>query len=309
MKGVPHPLSPEVRLASTRDLVLLVASLLLVILPHAQRAPWWLTLLTLCLYIWRIHYSLNPAPLPSRWLVYGFAVVAMLGVWMEFRTIFGRQPGILLLMLFSGLKVLETRTHRDAAAAAFLGYFLIITNFLYTQSIPTALLMAAALFAITATLISFSAPNRAPRANVRTAMLLLGHAALQRDAGVVFPQMLLTGHALDSGALLLPNRRDVEQHVGHPATLLRLVRLEQHDRRRAQHLLARIVAMRLGDDARVLGKLRRQRVVEIVRIPARMRKDEFRPDRTIEIDEPVERLVGNVQRIVAEIVEPNICNA
>jgi protein-glutamine gamma-glutamyltransferase len=89
MKGVPHPLSPEVRLASTRDLVLLVASLLLVILPHAQRAPWWLTLLTLCLYIWRIHYSLNPAPLPSRWLVYGFAVVAMLGVWMEFRTIFG----------------------------------------------------------------------------------------------------------------------------------------------------------------------------------------------------------------------------
>jgi transglutaminase-like putative cysteine protease len=177
MKGVPHPLSPEIRLATTRDLVLLAAALALVIAPHALRASWWLTLLTLCLYAWRIHYSLNPAPLPSRWLVIGVAAVAMLGVWIEYRTLFGRQPGILLLMLFSGLKLLETRTHRDAAAAAFLGYFLIITNFLYTQSIPTALLMVAALFVLTWTLIGFSAPNRAPRANLKTAALLLGHAA------------------------------------------------------------------------------------------------------------------------------------
>ena len=173
----PHPLSPDIRLVTTRELALLVASLALVIAPHALRAPWWLTLLTLCLYAWRIHYSINPAPLPSRWLVLGVAAVAMLGVWVEYRTLFGRQPGILLLMLFSGLKLLETRTHRDAAAAAFLGYFLIITNFLYTQSIPTALLMAAALFAITATLIGLSAPNRAPRANLKTTTLLLGHAA------------------------------------------------------------------------------------------------------------------------------------
>ena len=177
MTSAPHPLAPEMRLVTTRDLAWLIGSLLLVILPHILRAPWWLTLLTLCLYGWRFYYSLNRAPLPSRWLVIAVAAVTMLGVWMEYRTLFGRQPGILLLMLFSGLKLLETRTHRDAAAAAFLGYFLIITNFLYTQSIPAALLMAVALFAITATLIGFSAPNRAPRANFRTAALLLAHAA------------------------------------------------------------------------------------------------------------------------------------
>ena len=177
MTPAAHPLAPEVRLVTTRDLVWLIASLILVILPHTLRAPWWLTLLTLCLYGWRFYYSLNRAPLPSRWLVIAVAAVAMLGVWMEYRTLFGRQPGILLLMLFSGLKLLETRTHRDAAAAAFLAYFLIITNFLYTQSIPTALLMGVALFAITGTLIGFSAPNRAPRANLKTAALLLAHAA------------------------------------------------------------------------------------------------------------------------------------
>jgi len=152
-------------------------ALLLVIAPHSLRAPWWLTLLTLCLFGWRFHYALNRALPPSRWLVLAVAGVAMLGVWLEFRTLFGRQPGVVLLMLFSGLKVLETRSHRDAAAAAFLGYFLIITNFLYTQSIPTALLMCAALYVTTATLVGFSAPNRAPRANLRTAGLLLAHGA------------------------------------------------------------------------------------------------------------------------------------
>ena len=172
-----HPLVPELRQVTTRDLSWLIASLLLVIAPHAMRAPWWLTLLTLCLYGWRVYFALNRGPLPSRWLVLGVAAVSMLGVWIEYRTLFGRQSGILLLMLFSGLKLLETRTHRDAAMAAFLGYFLVITNFLYTQTIPTAMAMAMALFLLTATLVGFSAPNRAPRANFRTAALLLGHAA------------------------------------------------------------------------------------------------------------------------------------
>ena len=172
-----HPLAPELRQASARDLAWLVASLVLVIAPHMLRAPWWLTLLTLCLYGWRLYFALNRAPLPSRWLVLGVAAVAMLGVWIEFRTLFGRQAGILLLMLFSGLKLLETRTHRDAAIGAFLGYFLIITNFLYTQTIPTALAMGVGLFLLTTTLIGFNAPSRPPRANLRSAGVLIAHAA------------------------------------------------------------------------------------------------------------------------------------
>jgi transglutaminase-like putative cysteine protease len=173
----PHPLAPELRQATARDLAWLIASLLLVIAPHALRAPWWLTLLTLCLYGWRLYFALNRAPLPSRWLVLGVAAVAMLGVWVEYRTLFGRQSGILLLMLFSGLKLLETRSHRDAAVAGFLGYFLIVTNFLYTQTIPIAALAGVGLFLITATLIGFSAPQRALRDNLRSAGLLLAHAA------------------------------------------------------------------------------------------------------------------------------------
>jgi protein-glutamine gamma-glutamyltransferase len=177
MKALAHPLSPEMRMLSLRDLAWLSGSLALVVAPHALRAPWWLTLLTACLYGWRFYYTLNRAPLPARWLVLCVAFVGMLGVWVEYRTLFGRQPGVVLLMFFSGLKLIESRTHRDGAVAAFLGYFLIITNFLYTQSIPTALAMCVGVFAITATLVGFSAPQRAISANLRTAGLVLAHAA------------------------------------------------------------------------------------------------------------------------------------
>lgn len=173
-----------------RELAWLVGSLILVIAPHATRAPWWLTLLTLCLYGWRIYFAVNRAPLPSRWLVLGVAAVAMLGVWIEHRTLFGRQSGILLLMVFSGLKLLETRTHRDAAVCAFLGYFLVVTNFLYTQAIPTALVMALGVFLLTATLVGFSAPQRPMVANLRTSALLLAHAAPAALAlFVLFPRV------------------------------------------------------------------------------------------------------------------------
>jgi protein-glutamine gamma-glutamyltransferase len=177
MTPAAHPLAPEARPVSPAQLAWLTGSLLMVVAPHAMRAPWWLILLTLCLYGWRGYFALNRGPLPARGLLLAVAAVAMLGVWLEYRTLFGRSSGILLLLLFSGLKLLETRTQRDGAAAVFLGYFLIITNFLYTQSIATALAMGAALFMLTVTLTGFSAPQRTLRANVRTAGVLLAYAS------------------------------------------------------------------------------------------------------------------------------------
>ena len=103
-------------------------------------------------------------------------MLGMLGIWLEYRAIFGRTPGIMLLVMFGGLKMLESRSQRDAAAVVFLTWFLAITNFLYTQSIPTALGMLAAVATTVTALVGLAAPRRAPRANLRTAALLLGQA-------------------------------------------------------------------------------------------------------------------------------------
>jgi len=167
---------PDQRPIAWREFAMLLAGLLIVAGPHALRAPWWLVLLTLLLYAWRSAAVWNRSLLPARWMLMVIVALGMAGIWLQYRAIFGRTPGMMLLVLFSGLKLLESRHQRDAAAVVFLIWFLAITNFLYTQSIPTALGMCAAVAASVAALVSCAAPRRAPRANLRTAWLLLGQA-------------------------------------------------------------------------------------------------------------------------------------
>jgi len=119
--SAPHPLAAEQRVVSLNELVSLLASLALVSAPHALRMPWWLTLLVLGLYGWRVRIAMLRSPLPSRWVVLGVALLAIGAVYLEYRTLFGRTTGIVLLVRFSGLKLIELRTHRDAAGVGFLG--------------------------------------------------------------------------------------------------------------------------------------------------------------------------------------------
>ncbi len=177
MSPAVHPLAPHLRSLTGRDLAGVLLSIFIVVAPHAARIPWWLTAFTLSLFAWRVGIAARGAPLPPRWILIALAAAATSGIWIEYRTIFGRAPGIVLLAVFSGLKLLESRTHRDATVVAYLCYFLIITNFLYTQTIPTAIGMVAALLVITVTLVGLNAPRRALGTNLRTATLLLAHAA------------------------------------------------------------------------------------------------------------------------------------
>jgi len=167
---------PAERPIAGRDFAMLLAGLAIVAAPHALRAPWWLIFLTLFLYGWRGAGLWNRQFLPAHWMVLAVVAIGMLGIWLEYRAIFGRTPGIMLLLLFSGLKLLESRNQRDAAALVFLTWFLAITNFLYTQSIPTAIGMCAAVGTSVAALVGLAAPRRGLPANLRTARLLLAQA-------------------------------------------------------------------------------------------------------------------------------------
>jgi transglutaminase-like putative cysteine protease len=173
---MPHPLSPELRVLSARDLAGLTLALLIAVAPHAARAPWWLTLLTLAAFAWRAAALAHPRLMPPRWLLLAIVAAAIFGVWAEYRALFGRTQGIILLMVFAGLKLLESRNHRDATLLAFLACVLVMTNFLYAQTIPTALAMCAALAVTVTTLVGFNAPQRPLRECARSAGLLLAHA-------------------------------------------------------------------------------------------------------------------------------------
>jgi len=160
-----------------RHLFWLLAGLALVTAPHSPRLPWWLNLIALILIAWRVYVGLSERALPKKWLLALFVVGGVFGVYFTYRTIFGRDSGVALLVLFLSLKLLELNNERDAMVLVLLTYFLALTNFFYSQTLPTAGLMLVSVLVNTASLVHFAAPGRALRANLKTAGVLLAQAA------------------------------------------------------------------------------------------------------------------------------------
>ncbi len=153
----------------------LLAAMALAIAPHISRLPAWVTLL--CLGVGAMR--LAGVRLPARWLLITLAVATATGIYASYHTLFGRDAGVTLLVAMLTLKLLESRTLRDSMVAIFISYFLVITHFLYSQSIPTALYLLLVVLVITATLIGLNYPGRQmePRKQLRLAAVLLGQAA------------------------------------------------------------------------------------------------------------------------------------
>jgi transglutaminase-like putative cysteine protease len=164
------------RPVSRRQAWWLLATALAAFLPLTPQLPLWLSLAAGAAFSWRAALTWWQWRLPPRWLLVLLVVAGTAGVLMQYRTILGRTPGIALLVVFLGLKLLELRTARDAVATALLCYFLVLGQFLFTQTIPTALLAAMTVLITTATLLAASDDRPSPRQQIRRAGLMLGQA-------------------------------------------------------------------------------------------------------------------------------------
>jgi transglutaminase-like putative cysteine protease len=175
-----------------RHVLCLLLSLTLVAAPHAAHLSGWTIALMVMLITWRAYVGYARLALPNRWLLLLIALAATVGVFFSYRTIFGRDAGVALLVVMLGLKLLETRTLRDAMLLSFLGYFLVITNFLYSQTIGTALYMLACTVFITATMVSLNYAQAEPpfRVQLRTAGMLLAQSVpLMLILFLLFPRV------------------------------------------------------------------------------------------------------------------------
>jgi transglutaminase-like putative cysteine protease len=175
-----------------RHTVYVLLALVAVCAPHALHLPWWTVGLVAMLIAWRAYVGYAHRALPSRWLLFLTAVVATFGVFLSFRTIFGRESGVALLVIMLALKTLEMRTLRDAMLLIFLGYFLVITNLLYSQTVLAALYMLACVVFITATMSSLNYAEGEPplRAQLRAAALMLAQSVpLMLALFLLFPRV------------------------------------------------------------------------------------------------------------------------
>lgn len=146
----------------TRDSFFLLAVITMVMAPHAGHLPLWATALTGLVLAWRAQIAWRQRPLPSRWWLAGIAVLYAVLTWLTFRTLVGREAGITLLTVLMALKTLELRARRDAFVVFFLGFFLVLTQFLYSQSLLTAIAALVSLWGLLAAVVLAQMPTGVP---------------------------------------------------------------------------------------------------------------------------------------------------
>ena len=157
-------------------LATLVAGSALTAAPHTLWLPLWVSVAAVALLSWRAVIAVRGSSLPPRWLLVLLTLGTAAGVFLSYRTLMGRDPGVTLLVMLLFLKLLETRASRDVFVVAFLVYFVALANFFYSQSIPIAGLMLLTVMVGTSALVGFSAPRRPVTENLKTAGRMLAQA-------------------------------------------------------------------------------------------------------------------------------------
>ena len=175
----------------TRDTLFLLAVIAWVITPHAAHLPIWCSALAAGVLVWRAVLAWQNKALPGLgWRVL-LLTAAILGTWLSYKSLTGREGGVTLAVVLLCLKTLELRARRDAFVVFFFGFFIIITHFLFGQSLLLALAMLLGLWGLLAAVVNAHMPaGRPPLAvPIKTAgrLMLLG-APIMAALFVLFPR-------------------------------------------------------------------------------------------------------------------------
>lgn len=146
----------------SRDTLFLLLVIAWVLLPQAQHLPWWSSALASSVLLWRGYLALALRPLPSAWWRLGLLALAIGATLLTHRTLLGRDAGVTMLAALLSLKTLELRARRDAFVVFFLGFFCMLANFFYSQSLLTAASMLLGLLGLLTVLVNAHMPVGKP---------------------------------------------------------------------------------------------------------------------------------------------------
>ncbi|QJE03107.1 DUF3488 domain-containing transglutaminase family protein [Massilia forsythiae] len=169
-----------------------MASALMVLAPHAAHLPLWVTLLCGATLAWRAALTVLGRRLPPGRYLIPLAAASMAGILASYDTVLGKDAGVAMLVLLVAFKMLEMHARRDLFVVIFLCFFLVLTNFFYSQGFFTALLMLASIALLLTAQLSFQLTGAVPPLRRRLAMaarMLALAAPLAAAAFVLFPRV------------------------------------------------------------------------------------------------------------------------
>ena len=150
-----------------RNVLWLLASMGFVVGPHLLRLPAWVSIFFAVVVGWRAWISWAALHSPPRWFMWTVTAAGTYGTFLTYGRIFGREAGVTLLIIMAALKLLEMRNQRDVVLSIYLGFFLVMTNFLFSQTIPLGIYMLACVWIFVATLVGFNRVGRSPTLSER----------------------------------------------------------------------------------------------------------------------------------------------
>ena len=131
-----------------RDTLFLLAVIAWTVLPHVSHLPVWTGVLTAVVLLWRGRLAIAGGALPSRWVLISVLALAIGLTFWSYRSLLGKEPGVTMAVALMALKTLELRARRDAFVVFFLGFFIILTHFLYSQSMAVAVAMLISIWGL-----------------------------------------------------------------------------------------------------------------------------------------------------------------
>lgn len=176
----------------SRDTLFLLAIIAWLLLPQTPNLPVWCTALAAGVLAWRGWLALAAKSLPGKWWLVALLSIAITGTLLTYRTVLGRDAGVTLLVVLLTLKTLELRARRDAFVVFFLGFFCMLSNFFYSQSLLTAFNMLIGLLGLLTVLVNAHMPVGKPpliqAAKTAGWMALLG-APIMLVLFMLFPRL------------------------------------------------------------------------------------------------------------------------
>ena len=146
----------------TRDTLFLLLVIAWIIAPQTTELPLWCSAMAAAVLLWRGSISWQGKKLPSRWWLLGLLILAGAGTFASHRTLLGRDAGVTFLVVLLALKTLELRARRDAFVVFFLGFFTLLSNFFFSQSLLVAAAMLVGLQGLLTALVNSHMPVGKP---------------------------------------------------------------------------------------------------------------------------------------------------
>jgi protein-glutamine gamma-glutamyltransferase len=182
----PNPLIPR------NALVWIIISLFTLVAPHVMRVPVWVLAVYVIAAIWRIQVYQGRWSFPGRWVKSLLILSSFAGIYISFGSLIGLEPTVALLLTAFALKLVELARRKDAYVLLFLGYFICVTEFLFSQDLLVVLYSLLNVTLVTTALVALHQPgeHQFNRRSMRLAgVMLLQSLPLMLVLFFLFPRI------------------------------------------------------------------------------------------------------------------------